>query len=659
MNITSERKKGRPGAKHFRTEVKHTRQKGYTLNVAIGELLDYPILNATIIDITIKFKPTTDNKKILQIQIRDNTLTGFQNLSENNDKNPFNFGHISSSHDDDQSISEFGAGTKEAFIALSDKTTIYTKSDGQYFKIVFNIEKMSNVEDVNESFDYDEKIITQEEYEEEHKLSCGSSIILEEIVDGIIVDLAALKQCIITTYGKVIKERNIVVKFNDEQLIDNKTSPFNNIYCEPFNSITKIYVMKNETTNNEEYYMVYNTDKTRYYLYKDEPKKWSPEITTKRDTNKLLTHINLDPECLIMTLKGTERQFCKEDDKNAVSGGDIKFYKRGRQHGSYNASMNNGTGNHIFLELEIYSKKIGKELGMTVNKLIKLDKENKLCNVIKATIGHLQSKHAYDAGNNTAVNKYNIIKDTGLNISHVKIPTKLQEKLDIEAEKKRLAEAEKERLAHAKRLEAAIKIQKTHRAKIACKLLKQKAEADKEKLEKAKEDKARLEKEKLAKAEADKLASARLEKEKLAAIKIQKTHRAKLACKSLKQKAEADKEKLEKAKEDKARLEKEKLAKAEEEKLASVRLEKEKLAAIKIQRKHRENLGCKSLKQKAETKRKTEPILVDSYRKGSVEGKKFKEVINYYINQVGDNEDVCGEDLAMYNKVCKKLNIIP
>ena len=219
---------------------------------------------------------------------------------------------------------------------------------------------------------------------------------------------------------------------------DSKWSPYLKSNKEEYNSITKIYVMKNETTNNEEYYMVYNTDKTRYYLYKDEPKKWSPEITTKRDTNKLLTHINLDPECLIMTLKGTERQFCKEDDKNAVSGGDIKFYKRGRQHGSYNASMNNGTGNHIFLELEIYSKKIGKELGMTVNKLIKLDKENKLCNVIKATIGHLQSKHAYDAGNNTAVNKYNIIKDTGLNISHVKIPTKLQEKLDIEAEKKRL-----------------------------------------------------------------------------------------------------------------------------------------------------------------------------------------------------------------------------
>ena len=80
---------------------------------------------------------------------------------------------------------------------------------------------------------------------------------------------------------------NIVVKFNDEQLIDNKTSPFNNVYCEPFNSITKIYVMKNETTNTEEYYMVYNTDKTRYYLYKDELKKWSPELTTKKEINNV------------------------------------------------------------------------------------------------------------------------------------------------------------------------------------------------------------------------------------------------------------------------------------------------------------------------------------------------------------------------------------
>ena len=159
MNMTSERKKGRPGAKHFRTEVKHVRQKGYTMLVAIGEFLDFPILNANNIDIIITFKP--GSSKILKIQIRDNTLTGFQHLAEDNDKNPFNFGHSSSSHDNDESISEFGAGLKEAFIALSDKITIYTKSGGEYFKILFDIEKMSKIEDVNESFNYDEKIITQ------------------------------------------------------------------------------------------------------------------------------------------------------------------------------------------------------------------------------------------------------------------------------------------------------------------------------------------------------------------------------------------------------------------------------------------------------------------------------------------------------------------
>jgi hypothetical protein len=623
MNIITERKKGRPGAKHFRTEVKHVRQKGYTMIVAIGEFLDYPILNAKNIDVIITFKPGSDNKKILQIQIRDDTITGFQNLSENNDKNPFNFGYNSSSHDNDESISEFGAGLKEAFIALSDKITIYTKSDDQYYKIVFNIEKMSKIEDVNESFNYDEKTITQQEYIEEHKLQCGSSIILEEMVDGIIIDLDELKNSIINTYGKIIKERNIVVKLNGKQLIDSNISPFDNVYCKPFNSITKLYAKKNDTSN-EEYYMEVKTDKTRYYLYIDETKPWSPEITTRGVINKLETYKNLNPECLIMTLKGTERQFCQEIDKNPVNGGDIKFYKRGRQHGSYSAPTTNGACNHVFLELEIYSKKIGKELGMTVNKLIKLNKENKLCNVIKGAIHSLQSKHAYDSGSKTtsASTKYNIIKATGLPISHVNIPTKLKEKLVAAAKKAeeeaRLAAEEKERLA---------------------------AE---EKARLAAEEKARLVAEEKARLVAE-------EKARLAAEKIQRTHRAKAG-------------KVERLAAEKARLAGEKLkaAKAEAEekaRLEKARLEKARLeAAIKIQRIHRSINQKRQLIKKPEPepkpKPKPEPILVDRFRRGSVEGKKFKEVITYYINQVGDNEDVCGEDLAMYNKVCKKLNII-
>jgi hypothetical protein len=624
MNIINERKKGRPGAKHFRTEVKHVRQKGYTMIVAIGEFLDFPILNAENIDIIITFKPGTDNKKILQIQIRDDTITGFQNLSENNDKNPFNFGYNSSSHDNDESISEFGAGLKEAFIALSDKITIYTKSDDQYYKIVFNIEKMSKIEDVNESFNYDEKTITQQEYIEEHELQCGSSIILEEMVDGIIIDLDELKNSIINTYGKIIKERNIVVKLNGKQLIDSNISPFDNVYCKPFNSITKLYAKKNETTNTEEYYMEVKTDKTRYYLYIDETKPWSPEITTRGVINKLETYKNLNPECLIMTLKGTERQFCQEIDKNPVNGGDIKFYKRGRQHGSYSAPTTNGACNHVFLELEIYSKKIGKELGMTVNKLIKLNKENKLCNVIKGAIHSLQSKHAYDSGSKTtsASTKYNIIKATGLPISHVNIPTKLKEKLVAAAKKAeeeaRLAAEEKERLA----AEEKARLVAEEKARLAA------------------EEKARLVAEEKARLAAEKERLAAEEEARLAAEKIQRTHRAKAG------------------KVERLAAEKLKAAKAEAEEKA--RLEKARLeAAIKIQRIHRSISQKQQLIKKPEPKPKPEPILVDRFRRGSVEGKKFKEVITYYINQVGDNEDVCGEDLAMYNKVCKKLNIIP
>ena len=424
-----ERKKGQPGAKHFRTEVKQTRQKEYSTNVAMGEFIDYPILNATNIDITIKYKPGNE-KRILRIQIADNISTGFQHLSENNDKNPFNYGHCSSSHDDDESISEFGAGLKEAFIALSDKITIYTRSDGGYYKIVFNIEKMSKIEDVNESYNYDEKTITQSEYEEEHKFSSGSSIILEEIVDGIIFNEADAKEFIMKTYGKIIRKRNIVVKFNNEQIIINNNIPFDLDYCKPFNSISKLFATKNEH-NNEEYYMeVCINDKVQYYLCNNNNNNkitWK-EIKTKKDIKKLNDQDNWYPKCTIngtiikeiALISGTEMQFCKG---KPLTMGEVLLFKRGRQHGSYWCKSRNGGYNSAYLEVEIYSKVVGKEMGMTVNKLMKLNKENNLCNIVTSAINCMQKKHAYDSSTRDALEKYNRIIKTGLDITHVIPPT--------------------------------------------------------------------------------------------------------------------------------------------------------------------------------------------------------------------------------------------
>ena len=441
MDIQTLRNKGRPGAKHFRTEVKQTRQKEYSTNVAIGEFLDHPILNATCIDISVSYKPETDNK-ILLMQIADNTPTGFQHLSENNAKNPFNYGHCSSSHDDDESISEFGAGLKEAFIALSDKITIFTKSGTECVKIVFNIEKMSNIEDVNESYNYDEKLISESEYEEKHKFSSGSSIILEEMVDGIIFNEADTKEFILKTYSKIIRKRNIIVKFNNILLINNNIIPFDQDYCKPFNSISKLYAKRNDK-GVEDYYMeLHMYHKIQYYLYSANVKipAWK-ELTIKKDINKLQNQDNWYPKCFldgnqleeIAVISGTDMQFCKGDH---LTMGEVLLFKRGRQHGSFWCKSRNGGFNHAYLELEIYSKIIGKEMGMTVNKLMKLNKGNKLCNVVTLAISFMQKKHAYDVSTSDAVKKYKIIRETGLDITHIAHPTKWIEPDPVSDDKK-------------------------------------------------------------------------------------------------------------------------------------------------------------------------------------------------------------------------------
>ena len=611
MITTIERKKGRPGAKHFKTEVKHARQKGYTIIVAMGEFLDYPILNATSIDIIMKYKPLSN--KILQIQITDNTQTGFQNLKEDNDKNPFNYGYNSPSHDDDESISEFGAGLKEAFIALSDKITIYTRSNGEYFKIVFNIEKMSNIVDANESYNYDEKIISQSEYIEEHKLQCGSSIILEEMVDGIIINEDELKEAIIKTYGKIIKKRKIVITLNGEELIaDSNTSPFDNEYCKPFTTTTKLYAKKNDN-NNEEYHMeVITKSKTKYYQYKNDSKPTWSEIRPIIDINKLKAYKNWYPECLIeckqieeiMTITGTETQFCK-NKANLLTMGEVFLYKRGRQHGSYFCKSRNGSYNSVYLELEIYSKKIGKELGMTVNKLIKLNKENKLCNVVIEAINFMQHNHAYDSSNATAVKKYKIIKDTGIDITHVHIPTRL------------LFEKEAE--------EEAV----------------EKAAAEKAAAEKAAAEKAALKKTPIEKAYTEKTHTEKVVPEKTPVKKVEVEAEA--------ERAPIEKTLIKKVEAERVPIEKTLIKKVDAEKSTT---ERQPIKKTEVE---------KTIVDRIKPKAEELPLssIVHSYRKKSVEVKKFKEVINIYINKFKDNEIVGDEDLKIYNNICNMLNISP
>jgi hypothetical protein len=281
--------------------------------------------------------------------------------------------------------------------------------------------------------------------------------------------------------------------------------------------------------------------------------------------------------------------------------GEVFLYKRGRQHGSYFCKSRNGSYNSVYLELEIYSKKIGKELGMTVNKLIKLNKENKLCNVVIETINFMQHNHAYDSSRATAEKKYNIIKKTGLDITHVTLPTKLREK-------------EADNVAAEKALTEKTQVEKTPVEKIPV----EKSPAEKTPVKKVEVE------EKKALAEKTVIKKVATERPPIKETEIEE--KKALAEKTVIKKVEAEAEKV--------TTERPLIKKTEVEKTIAERI-------------------------KAKAEELPLSTIVHSYRKKSVEVKKFKEVINTYINKFKDNEIVGDEDLKIYNNICNMLNISP
>ena len=111
-------------------------------------MLDYPILKANNINI----ETTIMYNKFYKVSIEDDCEGGFINLFEDNDKSPFKFGYDIKEHDDDETISEFGTGMKQAAVSTGNKFTIYTKVKDIYVKICFELPVMMMEKTVSKSY---------------------------------------------------------------------------------------------------------------------------------------------------------------------------------------------------------------------------------------------------------------------------------------------------------------------------------------------------------------------------------------------------------------------------------------------------------------------------------------------------------------------------
>ncbi len=136
------------GAQHIRSKIKQARNNNYTPETSLNELIDYPILMANNIDISVL---VADNR-LYKIQIEDDCKEGFINLLESGPCNPFNYGHEKVGHEEDGEISEFGTGMKQAAVSTGDKFTVFTKVKNKYYKIVFEFPVMMSEKDVMKSY---------------------------------------------------------------------------------------------------------------------------------------------------------------------------------------------------------------------------------------------------------------------------------------------------------------------------------------------------------------------------------------------------------------------------------------------------------------------------------------------------------------------------
>lgn len=142
------------GAPHFKALMKQHRQANYTLEKAVREFIDNVVKKAGEIHVQTQ---VDDMQRLQEICISDNYSLGFSNLDCEGVNNPFNMGHIKSTHDDDTDTSEFGVGMKAGALSTANQLNVYTriqKYDGtyKYVEVILDFIRMAMEPDANSSY---------------------------------------------------------------------------------------------------------------------------------------------------------------------------------------------------------------------------------------------------------------------------------------------------------------------------------------------------------------------------------------------------------------------------------------------------------------------------------------------------------------------------
>jgi hypothetical protein len=377
------------GPPHIKQTIKQLRHSSYTLEKVLNEMIDNVLKIATKIDIILSID---DNNKLDEIKISDNYKSGFLNINKSGSLNPFNLGHVSHLHDDDDQTSEFGIGLKAAAINAGNLLEVYSRIDDKYFLVTCDFKRMENEPDVNKSYNPSLIEITKESYMINHIYEYGSSIKITKIRHTIYPTTTEEKiiehitRHIQETYSLYIKNGlNIILNNHNIQPISDY---FDDTSCKPF--IIKKYLIILENDNyQKEIFSIKDENSVYKMVFKEEVKQ---EKSSFEEIGKLLND-NYKYYCPIsdkyhycLTIETTFTKFSNNTPINDTTANDtVDIYKNNRKYGNISLfKMVNGVHNYTKHRIQFNSKKIGKELGITFNKEINLlNSNNNLSNVIK------------------------------------------------------------------------------------------------------------------------------------------------------------------------------------------------------------------------------------------------------------------------------------
>ena len=322
--------------------------------------------------------------------------------------------------DSDTEISQFGIGMKAGAISTADKLEVITRVDNNFIKVEMDFIEMINRENPINSFNPKKYNISKDEYFDKHSFKFGSTIILTEINNNIfksttIEELVSdISKHLELTYGNLIKDKNINLTINNT-IITPKESYFDHETCLPFNRELKVYKL---VKDNEEFYFAnINGDIKCINPETNKVKKYNMKFIKDNYLDKGFTYKNSfsndEKECIrgISTFTFYHPDFHfkgKIEDVN-IPRDRIQIFRDGRLYGNWEIQNgSNGSKNYNDNQINVNSKEIIKQLGLTFNKNISRGHNNDISDILNKFIESLKCGFNADTSQKSNEKLYNI-----------------------------------------------------------------------------------------------------------------------------------------------------------------------------------------------------------------------------------------------------------